>query len=837
MKRRTAIVLPSLVLLWLTAPAMTASSETSAPRSATPARRIPQPEPERLRLVIAHHMNAALPIQAGGQNAHGIGSNTPDLPWAGPDTNWSDIGGRTRDMSLTALYGIDGQSIQQQAAWEIGVAQRAGVDAFAFYGVLPTGEARVLAYMQAAQGTGFKISFCSGGGERDEAAIAALQRLVEADRELDVLLRVDGELLLLSYGGNWGDTVADMIAKRHDLERRVATPLLVTYAPGELTCAGHIRPEQREEIYAAERERLGALLEGGFNGLSPFMIASGARPEADLRFYAEVCREHGKLYFPPVSFQFHSPRYMTHAPVADAIWRRSWRIARDGADGVQLVTWNDWGETTALAPGVGSNYGLYDMLREATAAFREDALFTCHPERSRGISVFNNARDSSTPLRSARNDNEDRAWVLYYRYPSTAEPQLYQPPSPRAFRGPEHDHIWVRTALTAPATVVCEGRGEREAPAGEGLVSFPLTPGPVRISVRREGREVLTLSPPESFTGRPWRPDHSLVAFASDETERAYRVEDFPGQAPRTYSEYGDDDNDGLLNWFEGLYFSTLERPATPVGPTDTFNGVPCMTAQREFRDPIQPIREDPIGGPVAIDLARYERELASALWRERYRWGEAGVRRESDGLAIFNPGDRGAREMFAFYDTVPNATYGPLCRWGDAAVKADIRFDFGDRPPSAWGKPAFALTTRVAPARRAMYFLRVEGPSRDADPATATVSLGWWNREQWKEPQERVFVEQAIPLAEDGGFHLSLAAETSRPNGTVRLTGVVSWPDGSHRQVLTVERSMKTDGTAPLGEVGFSAYLHELPDTAMKANHLLLRSLCIEAIKTKEGP
>ena len=34
----------------------------------------------------------------------------------------------------------------------------------------------------------------------------------------------------------------------------------------------------------------------------------------------------------------------------------------------------------------------------------EHALSTCHPERSRGISVFGEARDSSTPLRSARND-------------------------------------------------------------------------------------------------------------------------------------------------------------------------------------------------------------------------------------------------------------------------------------------------------------------------------------------------------------------------------------------------------------------------------------------------
>ncbi len=988
-------------------------------------------EPGLPRLVIAHHMNAEPPTSAGGQCVFGF--NTPTPPRVRPGSSWAQVGGRVRDRAIGNLYDAADRPLAEQAAWDIAVAQRAGVDAFAFYGGVPGGEGRVLAYMRAAKGTGFKITFCPGGGERGETHIASLRRLIEADRDLDALLRVDGKLLLLTYGGNWGDNVGEMVAKRREIEEQIGTPMLVMYMPHPPTAQGTAldRPERWPEVYAAERERLGALFRGGFDGLSPFMVIASDRAEADARFWADVCRENGKLYFHPINFQFHSPLHMTHAPVADANWRRAWDVAHDGAAGVQVMTWNDWGETSALAPGVGANYGLYDLLREEAAAFK-----------------------AGTPLPIT----EDQAWALYYRYPSDAESRLYQPPSPRKFRGPEHDHIWVLTSLTAPATVICaQGRGARDAPAGRSMVSFPLTPGPVRFSVRRGDREVLTLSPREEVTDQPWRPDHSLVAFASDEKEKAYREADFPGQNPRYGSEYGDDDGDGLLNWFEGLFFSSLDHPATPVGPDDNFNGIPLARAQREFLDPVMPpphyplgfvwgtrtlprisgtstpdengvpvwafgypladdgdllpphrahqlggesfwmwvrghaqhrLRADgslvlqpgcataepvgaalvwtsPVAGrmrvkagfqgdspaasglavrvmgsspavkdwratlqgqdpvshervldvapgdrlrflcradpprrappgvrldlsieridshvaipsgdavdpPVRVDLARWDKNVASALYAGRYRWGEAGLRREADGLAIFNPKDHSTREMFAFVDTVPNATYGPLCRWGDVSVTADIRFAYGHQPPGAWGRPAFAVTTRIAPQRRTLYFLRIEVPSRQEDPANpvATLQLGWMLRGGSGEPpREEVFAEASIPVPENGSFRLVLASQTGglvdangdeksgrfgldrnplsstdssdpdrpvrpasapHPDDTVRLTGVAEWPDGSQRRVLTGKRTMSKDGTSPWGEVGFSARLHEFQDTPEKPHHILLRAFAI---------
>jgi hypothetical protein len=753
------------------------------------------------RLVIAHHMNAATPAKAGGHNSLAHGSNTPIFL-----EDWSEFGGRLRDMSLTTLYDFPhSKSVEEQIAWEIKVAQRAGIDAFAFYGALLQHESRVLQYMDAARETGFKITLCQSGGERGadyEKAAQALKNLVEKDKTMDALLRVDGKLLLLTYGGNWGDTVEEMVAKRHDLERLVGTPMLVMYMPGPVTSAGpdlH-RPERWPEVYAAERERLGKLLEGGFDGLSPFLVVAGERAAVDCRFWMELCREYGKLYYQPVALQFHSPRYMTHPPVGDSIWNRSWNIADDGASGVQLITWNDWGETTAMAPGIGVNYGLHTLLRQAAERFKDG-----HQQIT-----------------------GENAWVFYYRYPSTAVPRLYpqrvlhrETQEPRQFRSPDHDYIWVRTELKAPATVVCQGRGRKEVAAGVQVTAFPLTPGPVRIELQRGGETIKTLSPAEVVTDQPWRVDHSLVVHGSDEDERDLRSQDFPGKEPRYYSEYGDDDQDGLLNWFEGLYFNVLEEPATPVTGQDNFNGMTCMEAQDKMVSPLQ--RDTPVEleTPVEINVTSGANQLVGAVWRQRYHWNTAGLRHQADGLAVFNPEDQNTREIYAFHDTVPNQTYGPDSFYGDARVSADMRFNFGQKPVNEWGHPAFALLSRVAPQRQAMVWFKIAV----SGPDVAKLTLGWSKREKWAPARDETLAEKTIPIPADGEFRLVFSTDTMTDD-TIRLTGVCHWADGSNLQTLTAEHAVKESGIGPAGEIGLSATLHEWEDTPETPNHILLRTL-----------
>lgn len=92
-------------------------------------------QPNAARLVIAHHMNAEPPVKAGGQDT--FGNNTPTLPRVRPGSIWAEIGGRVRDRAIGNLYDVGLRPMPEQAAWEIAVAKRAGVDAFAFYDACP----------------------------------------------------------------------------------------------------------------------------------------------------------------------------------------------------------------------------------------------------------------------------------------------------------------------------------------------------------------------------------------------------------------------------------------------------------------------------------------------------------------------------------------------------------------------------------------------------------------------------------------------------------------------------------------------------------------------------
>jgi len=244
------------------------------------------------------------------------------------------------------------------------------------------------------------------------------------------------------------------------------------------------------------------------------------------------------------------------------------------------------------------------------------------------------------------------------------------------------------------------------------------------------------------------------------------------------------------------------------------------------------PAKADRCDPPRVIDPTRFADEFASALWLNRYRWGEAGLRDHKEGLLIFNPGDRNSREMLAFHDTVPNGTYGPLCRWGDAEVRADVRFEPGGKPPAAWGEPAFAVTARITPQRRSMYFLEIDVPSRQTDAAqpSARLRLGRMRRAYAEPADKEILAEAAVPLRRDAAFTLALTSQTIGDE-KVRLSGVCILPNGKKTTILRSERRMAEDGTAPLGEVGFAASPGNDAANPDGTGSILLRSFSINPV------
>lgn len=207
---------------------------------------------------------------------------------------------------------------------------------------------------------------------------------------------------------------------------------------------------------------------------------------------------------------------------------------RDSASLVQLITWNDYTENTAIAPAYNTRYTIYDL-----TGFYIDWW-----------------RRGEEPK-----PDHDRVYLTYAKYPKDAKSW------PFAISVRSNRALEVLTILTAPATVRLPGRDiEYQAPAGLHVEQFPIKAGEVIAEVVRDGKVAVHIQSPEPITDRPFREDNAMVCF-STEFERHWKA-DFGDKPPLLYSEYGDLNNDGLPNWFK-MYWFTRERNFKPVESDD----------------------------------------------------------------------------------------------------------------------------------------------------------------------------------------------------------------------------------------------------------------------------
>lgn len=216
---------------------------------------------------------------------------------------------------------------------------------------------------------------------------------------------------------------------------------------------------------------------------------------------------------------------------------------------LQIITWNDYGENTCIAPAYNTRYTLSDLTAYEIALWKT----------------------GKAPV-----TDHDRVYLLYRKYPPGA--RIF--PFHAKFQDAEGGAIEVLTRLVKPATIRLPGREiEFEAPAGLSRKQFPVTAGPMIAELVREGKVELRLESPEPITDRPFREDHGVVCWSSED-ERLWK-EDFGDAPPFWYSEYGDVDHDGLPNWFE-MYWFSAERGFQPKAKeNDWLDGKPAVTHSR----------------------------------------------------------------------------------------------------------------------------------------------------------------------------------------------------------------------------------------------------------------
>lgn len=179
----------------------------------------------------------------------------------------------------------------------------------------------------------------------------------------------------------------------------------------------------------------------------------------------------GKLWMQPVAFQDSRPRSGTFEESDNGLTNRlAWQIAdQQHAEWVQLITWNDYAESTAMAPSVAHGWRILDMNAYDIARFKlgrpplivRDTLYVSY--RSQPVSAL--------PV-----------------YPETSLMHLV--PSGVSAR----DMIEVVAFATAPSQVrITTGTQQYSChvPAGRGICTFPLSLGSISVEMRRDGDGVV----------------------------------------------------------------------------------------------------------------------------------------------------------------------------------------------------------------------------------------------------------------------------------------------------------------------------------------------------------
>jgi hypothetical protein len=184
---------------------------------------------------------------------------------------------------------------------------------------------------------------------------------------------------------------------------------------------------------------------------------------------------YGKMFMMPINLQQYRPKNFTYWEAGNsASFRNSWMSAINGdADWVQLVTWNDFSESSQISPytdatlrrDIGTGY--YDM----------NAFFATW--------FLTGQKPAIT---------HDVLYYFYRREPSTAAGPA-QSQLNKIVTGTAENHIELVAFLTAPGTLKITIGGKtytQSAPAGITSFKIPTQPGVPLFALSRSGTDVFS---------------------------------------------------------------------------------------------------------------------------------------------------------------------------------------------------------------------------------------------------------------------------------------------------------------------------------------------------------
>ena len=474
------------------------------------------------KLVIAHYMTDMVP-RTDRPLARWI---NPEL--ADPQGSTAALGGIHQTIPMAALH-LKNADLTQAVDFEIRAARQLGLNGFQFYYPL-TDNTRLLtdAYnpiirefirLSDEHYPGFKISICLShpftGKPTSEAERIAKwsepvkQLLADTSQSKAWLRTDDGALLLYLWVGDQLAEGVGNLAYNPDQMNRVGQAYR-RFSKAVGTPIEYVYQVRRPEI---DPPYLDAILKN-FHAVWGWTASEENTEFWD--YLAKRCKQAGVLYTQTVYPDYytskvyrrgkHDYNFLTtkqaievgaeglerHYRVTDLAQTQIKLLKRAVKHDVPIInyaTWNDYPEGHHLAPEMTHNFGPSLLLRH----FK---------------------RQWKTGEQSVA---QDEAIVFFKKHPHDARPQF---PIALKIKSKDknlakEDRIELVTLLTEPAECFLNGRSLGTVPAGLRINSIPHEPGPVRVRVVRDEKQIISFKTPEPITNTPLRTDRLTYSYSS----------------------------------------------------------------------------------------------------------------------------------------------------------------------------------------------------------------------------------------------------------------------------------------------------------------------------------
>ncbi|QMT01881.1 endo-1,3-alpha-glucanase family glycosylhydrolase [Gordonia jinghuaiqii] len=431
--------------------------------------------------VFAHYM-PNFPVSIDNEPPESDYYRTEYLDPTGEDGIHMSYGGYLRDRPLPRKPSKQGKWAEQNVELEISQAESVGIDGFAVDVILPRSRSDVVDGILAAAGTPGRFSIMltmdmGGPVATDQPMSSFIDDIVHYAKMPAAYRLSDGRLVLSAFRaelrpvGWW----------RQVLEGLSARGVSAVFFPILLDTSANL------EKFAAISYGIGSWGGRSPNAYSLDDTRRGAWPDL-----ARRSRALGLKIMSPVAFQDNRPYAQLYFEAMNGLTMRSgWAAAEEiKPEIVQIMTWNDYAETSAVAPSLRHGYRVLDMLAYHIAKFKSGSS----PAIRRDV-VF-------ATYRTQR----------YQAAPSFSQPKLMQL---SADSMPARNEIEVTAYGVEPSSITVRmGSEVRHCTVSKGLdyCTFPLGTGGVTIEMTRDGRTVATAGGGPAVTTSPYVQDLQYVA-------------------------------------------------------------------------------------------------------------------------------------------------------------------------------------------------------------------------------------------------------------------------------------------------------------------------------------